>query len=83
MRQLIEAIQRFNNDERGHIEAGGPSLLGAIGAIMLGIGAAGDTDWVPIAGGIILGVAIMGAGIARHRGIDYGMYARLETLEKK
>jgi hypothetical protein len=83
LKRVIGAIQRFNDDERGHLEAGGPSLLGAIGAIMLGIGAAGDTDWVPIAGGVILGIAIMAAGVARHRGIDYGIYARLETLEKK
>ena len=40
MTRLIRAIQEVHNDERGHVEVGMPALVAAIGAILLGIGAA-------------------------------------------
>jgi len=50
---------------------------------VLGFGAAGDSDIATWGGGIVLGVGIFLAGVARHRIIDYDIYARLEALEKK
>ena len=61
---------------------GVPSLIGAIGAMLPAVGAAGDTDWLTITGGVILALGVMAAGVARHRGIDYGVFSRLDKLEK-
>jgi hypothetical protein len=62
---------------------GVPSLVAAIGAIVLGIGAAADSDAAAIIGGIVLGIGIFVTGLARHRTIDYDVWMRLDALEKK
>jgi len=49
---------------------------------VLGIGASEDSGAAAIIGGIVLGVGVMGAGVVRHRNIDYEVYERLEKLEK-
>ena len=82
MNRLMRAIQQVHNDERGHIEVGVPSLVAGTGAVILGIGAGGGGAVLAIIGGVVLGVGIFGAGIARHRAIDYEVYSRLDKLEK-
>ncbi|HSP54362.1 MAG TPA: hypothetical protein VLS25_02145 [Dehalococcoidia bacterium] len=80
---MRKAIQRFMDDETGHIQVGLPALLAAIGAVVLGYGAAADKDVITVIGGWVLGLGIMAASVARHRSIDYDLYRRLEILEKK
>ena len=75
-------IRRINEDESGHIAVGMPALVAAVGAIVLAIGASGDTDVLTIIGGIVLAVGVFGSSVARHRGIDYDIYERLDKLEK-
>ncbi len=82
MNPLRTAIHRIRDDERGHVMVGMPSLVAAIGAIVLAIGAAGDTDWLTIVGGVVLGLGIFVTGLIRHRSIDYEVYGRLEQLER-
>ena len=82
MTQLIKAAQRIRDDEQGHVIVGVPSLVAAIGGIALGIGAAADSDVTAIAGGAVLGLGVFVTGLARHRGIDYEVFARLDKLEK-
>ena len=55
---MRKAIQRIRDDERGHVLVGVPSLVAGIGAVVLGIGAAADSDATAIIGGIILGAGI-------------------------
>lgn len=83
MGSVIEALKRVHGDESGHAVAGVTSLVAGIGAIVLGYGAAGENDLFTIGGGFVLGVGIFLAGVARHRGIDYEIYSRLEALEGK
>ena len=83
MRRLIQAFRWINDDEQGHATVGVLSLIAGIGGVVLGVGAASDSDIASITGGVVLGVGILLAGVARHRGIDYDVYARLEKLEKK
>lgn len=83
MRRLVQAFRWINDDESGHVEVGVPSLAAAIGAVVLGIGTAADSDIAAIAGGVVLGVGLMAASLIRHRSIDYNVYGRLEKLEKK
>lgn len=48
---------------------------------MLGFGAANDTGWLAITGGIIAGLGILVYDVVRHARIDWGIYARLDKLD--
>jgi len=80
---MRKMFQRIMNEERGHVMVGVPSLIAAIGAIMLGYGAAGNDDTVTVIGGFVLAAGIFVTGLARHRSIDYDVWKRLDELEKK
>lgn len=82
MNRLILMLQQIHNDESGHVEVGVPSLIAAVGAILLGIGAGGGGSVLAIIGGIVLGGGIFATGILRHRQIDYDLWRRLDKLEK-
>jgi len=82
MTRLVRVIQQINNDERGHVEVGVPSLIAGIGAVLLGIGAGGGGAVLAIIGGGVLGVGVFAAGLLRHRQIDYDVWRRLDKLEK-
>jgi hypothetical protein len=51
--------------------------------VVVGIGAASDSDIAAIIGGVVLGVGVLAAGVSEHVIVDYEVYARLEALEKK
>lgn len=74
---------QLHRGEEGHVWAGVPALLGALGAIGIGIGAANDTGWLAITSGIVAAIGIMGGGLLRHREFDYDIWTRLDKLEKK
>ena len=79
---MRKVIQRIRDDERGHAIVGVISLVAAIGALVLTMGVTSNDDTVAWIGGVVLAVGIFGASAARHRSIDYDVYARLEKLEK-
>jgi len=81
MTRFIRIIQQVNDDERGHVEVGVPSLVAGIGAVLLGIGAGGGGAVLAIIGGVVLGVALFAASLLRHRQIDYDVWTRLDKLE--
>ena len=80
--ERLRSIWRALNSEEGH----GLQFLGvlpaAIGAVLLGIGAANDTCWMAIAGGIALAVGVLVTPVLAHSSIDYGVFSRLNKLEK-
>ena len=82
MTRLIRTIQEIHKDERGHVEVGVPSLVAAVGAVLLGIGAGGGGAVLAIIGGVVLGVGLFVASLIRHRQIDYEVFSRLDKLEK-
>jgi hypothetical protein len=82
MNHLALFLRRLRDEEDGHVIAGIPALIGAFGALALACGAAEDISWVAYMGGVLLAVGVLGGSLARHRGIDYEIYDRLETLEK-
>ena len=82
MNRIIGALKQINDDERGHVEVGLPSLIAGIGAVFLGIGAGGGGAVLAIIGGVVLGVGIFATGLLRHRQIDYNVWERLDKLEK-
>ncbi len=67
--------------EEGHANVGIASLIPAAGAIVLGIGAANDTGWMAVAGGIVLGLGLVAHELARHSTIDKGIYGRLDRID--
>jgi hypothetical protein len=69
--------------EEGHAAPALLSLVGAAGAVALGIGVAADSDVLAIIGGIGAAIGILLGALAAHMMIDYDMYRRLEELEKK
>jgi len=77
---LIDTINR----EDGHAGAGIASLVAAAGAVLLGIGAAGDDlGWLAIVGGIVLAVGVVVTPLLEHTQVDYDIFGRLEKLEGK
>lgn len=82
MSRLTRTLHRLHEEEDGHVEVGVPALVAAVGAILLTIGAAGDTDVLTWIGGIVLAVGLFVAALARHRFIDYTTWERLDKLEK-
>jgi hypothetical protein len=82
MKRMLAYALRLHREELGHAVLGFTSLIPAIGAIVLTVGVTSDEDTITWIGGILLGVGLFVAGAARHRGVDYEVYSRLETLEK-
>ena len=68
--------------EEGHISSLAGSLVAAIGAIVLAIGAANANDATVIAGGIVMAVGFVGGALYFHSVIDWGIFSRLDKLEK-
>ena len=69
--------------EEGHAAPIPGALLGGAGAILLGIGAANDTGALAIAGGIVLAVGLMATLMLSHMTIKYGIFKRLDDIEKQ
>lgn len=70
-----------SREETGHAAAGLAALIGAVGAIVLAIGAMNDNDATTIIGGIVLAVGVLGSGLLEHMTIDYKIFARLDKIE--
>ena len=81
---LSRIVLWLASGEDGHANAGLASLVPAAGAVILGIGAAGDDmGWLAITGGIVTAVGIILMMVLHHRVVDYDIYAHLDRLEKK
>ncbi|MEX2246133.1 MAG: hypothetical protein WEC75_05555 [Dehalococcoidia bacterium] len=81
-RRSISTI--IHEGEEGHAGPLPGMVIAAAGAVALGIGAAGDDlGWLAIAGGIGLAVGILAAFLMHHMMVEYGIFERLESLEKK
>lgn len=77
MKRILTWLHR----EEGHAEPYIGVFPAAIGLVMLGIGAAGDTGWLAIAGGIVAAVGVIAAFAANHATVEKGMYGRLDKLD--
>lgn len=78
---MKDLLRRIRDDETGHVMVGVPALVAAIGAVVLGYGAAEDGT-IAVIGGWILGVGVFLASVAHHRAVDYEVFDRLDKLEK-
>lgn len=74
----------IRNGEEGHGATLGAPVIGAVGAILLGIGAASDDmGWLAVAGGIVLAVGLIALMVINHGTVEKDMYGRLDEIEKK
>jgi hypothetical protein len=81
---MLLNIMKTVNGEEGHAGPGIASLVAGVGAVLLGIGAAGDDlGWLAIVGGIVLGVGVIAALVLDHMQVEYNIFERLEKLEGK
>ena len=67
--------------EEGHAEPYVGVIIGSAGLIALGIGAAGDTGWLAIVGGIAAAVGLVVSFAINHATVEKGMYGRLDKLD--
>ena len=73
----------ISHGERGHTEPLLGTLIGGAGAIALAIGAANDTGWLAIAGGVVLAIGLTATLMLNHMTIEYGIFKRLDDLDSK
>lgn len=83
MSRVADLVRTIHASEEGHALPAVAALVGAAGAVVLGIGAANDSGGLAIAGGIITAVGIVAASLLDHIKVDYGIFDRLNKLEKK
>jgi hypothetical protein len=80
---VLRSIARNLRSEEGHAGPGVAALVAAAGAVILGIGAAGDDlGWLAVVGGIVLGAGVLAALVLDHMQVEYNIFERLEKLEK-
>lgn len=81
MRQwIIDAVVR---GEGGHAQPWAGIVAAMAGAIVLGIGAANDTGWLAITGGVLMALGLPIAAVLDHRYVDADLYAKIDTIEGK
>ena len=73
----------LHHGEEGHGLPLIGTLAGAVGAILLAVGAANGTGALAIAGGIVLAVSLTATAVLNHVGVEYDIYRRLDEIEKK
>jgi hypothetical protein len=80
---MIRTLLRHLNDESGHAGALPAALVGAAGAVTLGLAVAGDIGWLAIVSGVIVGGSILAMPVMNHIFVEYEFYRRLEKLEER
>ena len=83
LRAAAIAAASASEAEDGHAIPVLGTLVSGAGTIALGIGAANDTGWLAVTGGIVAFVGAVATLVLNHVKVEYDIYARLEKLEKK
>lgn len=76
-------VAELLNDESGHATPALGAVIAAAGIVVLSIGAANDTGWLTVAGGIVGGVGLLAASVLNHLKVDWGILGRLDNLENQ
>jgi hypothetical protein len=75
---LKEVAREFDREE-GHAAPLLGVLIAGAGTVLLGIGAANDTGWLAVAGGIVAAAGILVQNVLHHVTIDWAVFKRLDT----
>jgi hypothetical protein len=75
-------LHSMHEDQRGHAEPWAGIIVGAVGLVALGIGAANDDmGWLAVLGGVIAAFGLILAFAINHATVEKGMYGRLDKLD--
>lgn len=80
---MMQKFMAAVSSEQGHAPPLLGMLIGAAGAIILGVGAANDAGALAVIGGIVLATGLLAMLVIQHMVVEYDIYRRLEELEKK
>ena len=80
---MLESLTHAARDESGHAMPLVGALIGAVGFILLAIGANNGTGWLTITGGIVGAVGLLAYNVLHHTKLEWGLFDRLDKLEKK
>ena len=78
---ITRRARTLHDDSSGHGAILIVDAIPAVGAILLGAGAAAGEDVLTIVGAVALGVGIIARGAGHHIKVDYPIYERLNALE--
>lgn len=78
---LTRISQAIVQGEEGHGATLISPLVAAVGALLLGCGAAEDIYWLAIVGSIVLAVGLVVLMVYNHGTVEKGMYGRLDKLD--
>ena len=78
-----QLVKRLHESEEGHAKPFGGALVAGIGMILVGIGAANDTGWLAVAGGIVGALGILAYDFLHHSTLDAEFFKRTDDLMGK
>ncbi len=71
------------NSEEGHGITLPGTMAGMVGAVLLAVGAVNNQDVLTIIGGVVLAGGLLATSLLQHMGIEYGIFGRLDKIEKE
>jgi len=80
---MLALIRRLFHEESGHNVRAATGLLGAPGAIVLGVGASAGNDVLIWIGAVVVALAFINVSFIEHVRYDYPLLERIEDLEAK
>ena len=71
------------SSEEGHAITLPGTLASMVGAILLAVGAVNNQDVLTIIGAVVLAVGLLATSLLQHMGVEYGIFGRLDKIEKE
>lgn len=70
------------HSEEGHAITLPGTMASMVGAVLLAVGAVNNQDVLTIIGAVVLAVGLLATSLLQHMGIEYGIFGRLDEIEK-
>lgn len=78
-----KVLKTVHAREEGHAAPFGGAFIAGAGIVLVGIGAASDTGWLAIAGGIVGGIGFLAYDFLHHSQLDAEFFKRTDDLMGK
>ena len=78
---LTKFIAKLSSEE-GHALPLLGVVIASVGAVLLAVGAVNDQDVLTIIGAVVLAVGLLATSLLQHMGVEYGIFGRLDEIEK-
>lgn len=81
---MLKNVLRYAHEgEEGHAGPFWVAFIAGAGIVLVGIGAASDTGWLAIVGGIVGGLGVFAYDAIRHSTLDKEFFRRTDDLVEK